>query len=666
MRPIAAALVGLLSALLMLPAAAQQGQDLRPPATVKPMAKEQAPPAPVSGTSSLTGADLEAWLDGLLPYALERGDIPGGVVVVVKDGQILLQKGYGYADVATRKPVDGETTMFRPGSVSKLLTWTAVMQLVEQGKLDLDQDVNTYLDFKIPPRDGKPVTLRQVMTHTAGFEETARGLIIDDPDKMASLEDAVKHWVPTRVFEGGSTPAYSNYATALAGYIVQRVSGMPFDDYIERNLFVPLGMTHSTFRQPLPKQFEPLMSKGYKSGSDEAQAYELIGMAPAGSLAASGADMGRFMIAHLQKGAAGSGRILQADTAAQMHDTALTLLPPLHRMLLGFYEADVNGRRVIAHGGDTQWFHSDLNLFVDDGVGLYVSFNSAGREGAVGPLRAALLEQFADRYLPGPAPEGKVDADTAKAHAQMIAGHYDNSRRSHTSFLSALNLVSQMQVVPGKDGTITVPALKGPNGQPIKWREIAPFVWRDVAGGNRLAARVEDDRVVRFAVEPYSPFMVFERTPRWSSSAWLTPVLVAALVVLLLSTLAWPAAALIRRHYGAAYGLAGVDARAHRLVRIAAAMVLLAMLVFGTLVGLMMSDYSLMTSSTDVWIHVIRVFALLVFVAGTAIALWSAWVVLRSRRRWQAKVWSVLLALSCLAVLYFGIVFHVVGFSANY
>ncbi|WP_199753441.1 serine hydrolase domain-containing protein [Luteimonas cucumeris] len=601
-----------------------------------------------------------------MPYALERGDIPGAVVVVVKDGQILLQKGFGYADVAARKPVDGENTMFRPGSVSKLLTWTAVMQLVEQGKLDLDEDVNAYLDFKIPPRDGKPVTLRQVMTHTAGFEETARGLILDDPAALASIEESVKHWIPTRVYEGGTTPAYSNYATSLAGYIVQRVSGMSFDDYIERNIFAPLGMTRSTFRQPLPEKFKPYMSNGYKSGSDKAQAYELVGMAPAGSMAASGGDMGRFMIAHLNKGAYGSGRILQADTATKMHDTALTLLEPLHRMMLGFYEANINGHRVIAHAGDTQWFHSDLHLFLDDGVGLFVSFNSAGREGAVGPLRTALFEQFADRYMPGPIPEGKVDAATAKEHAGMIAGRYQNSRRSHTSFLSALNLAGQMKVVPGEDGTITVSGLKGLNGQPIKWREIAPFVWRDVAGADRLAARVEDGRVVRFGVEPFSAFMVFDRVPSWASSGWLTPALGAAFVVLLLSTLAWPIAALVRRRYGVAYGLSGNDARMHRLVRIAAALVLLGLLAGGVLIGMLMNDYSLMSASGDIWVRLVRIFALLAFVAGAVISVWNAWVVLRSNRRRLAKVWSVLLALSCLLVLYFGIVFRIVGFSANY
>ncbi len=154
--------------------------------------------SPAVGIRPLTKADLEPWLDGFLPYALQRSDVAGAVVVVVKDGAILLEKGYGYADVAERKPVDPERTLFRAGSVSKLFTWTAVMQLVEQGKLALDTDINTYLDFKIPPREGKPITLRNLMTHTPGFDEIQRALFVTDPEDMPSLEQALKRWIPPR------------------------------------------------------------------------------------------------------------------------------------------------------------------------------------------------------------------------------------------------------------------------------------------------------------------------------------------------------------------------------------------------------------------------------------------------------------------------------------
>src|ERR1700735_2981549 len=206
----------------------------------------------------LTADDLNAWLDGYLPYALHAGDIAGAVVAVVKDGQIVTERGFGYADVEKRTPVDPKLTLFRPGSVSKLFTWTAVMQQVGRGKIDLDADVNHYLDFKIPARDGKPVTMRELMQHVAGFEEQAKGIMSEDP-KSPGFEALLKQWVPERVFAPGRTPAYSNYGASLAGYIVQRVSGESFDDYLDKHIFAPLDMKYSTFRQPLPANLEPLM-----------------------------------------------------------------------------------------------------------------------------------------------------------------------------------------------------------------------------------------------------------------------------------------------------------------------------------------------------------------------------------------------------------------------
>src|SRR3954469_161217 len=208
------------------------------------------PPAtPTAGTPQLTAQDVNAWLDGFMSYSLAKDDIAGAVVVVVKDGQILTQKGYGYADVAAHKPVDPAKTLFRPGSVSKLFTWTAVMQLVEQGKLDLDKDVNTYLDFKIPATYAEPITLRHIMTHTSGFEEVIKDLFVRDASQLRPLRDYVVNHVPRRIFPPGKIPAYSNYATALAGYIVERVSGKPYNDYVRDSILLPLGMNHSTFVQ---------------------------------------------------------------------------------------------------------------------------------------------------------------------------------------------------------------------------------------------------------------------------------------------------------------------------------------------------------------------------------------------------------------------------------
>src|SRR6478672_11927591 len=285
-----------IAAAAAIPASAQSPTQLQP--TKSNAAILPAPAVPTTSSSGavaheLAKADVDAWLDGFMPYALKSGGIPGAVVVVVKDGQPLTMRGFGYADLKTGQLVDPNMTLFRPGSVSKLFTWTAVMQQVQAGKLDLDADVNRYLDFKIPPKDGKPITLRNLMTHTPGFAETAKWLIMFGEDKKPkSLRDALTRQIPDRIYAPGAMPAYSNYGASLAGYIVERVSGEPFDQYVQRHVLAPVGMAHSTFDQPLPANLRPLMSKAYKTGTVDPQPYEVIDLAPAGALASTGADMG--------------------------------------------------------------------------------------------------------------------------------------------------------------------------------------------------------------------------------------------------------------------------------------------------------------------------------------------------------------------------------------
>ena len=315
---------------------------------------------------------------------------------------MLFEKGYGYADYARKIPVDPRRTLFRPGSVSKLFTWTAVMQLVEQGRIDLDRDVNAYLDFKIPRFHGAPVTMRDLMTHRGGFSETARDLLTygKAPPPLGAV---LKRYVPPRIFAPADGPGYSNYGASLAGYIVQRVSGQSFDDYVDQHIFAPLGMTRSTFAQPLPAALAPDMSKGYGVWDKPSPGFEIISLPPAGSLSSTGDDMARFMIAQLADGAFGGARILRPRTAQMTHTAAWKAFPALDGNLLGFYQQNVNGHRVIAHGGDTNDFHSDLSLFLDDGVGLFVSVNGRGKDGLGEFIRNSLFDGFADRYFRPPA-----------------------------------------------------------------------------------------------------------------------------------------------------------------------------------------------------------------------------------------------------------------------
>jgi len=616
---------------------------------------------------ALTATDVDAWLDGFFPNALKRSDIPGAVVVIVKDGSVLTQRGYGYADVAARTPMDPQRTLLRVGSVSKLFTWTALMQLVERGQVALDADVNTYLDFKIPARDGKPITVRDLMTHTPGFEEQLKYAVAYDSATAQPFEKVLKYWTPQRIFAAGTMPAYSNYAAALAGYIVQRVSGVAFDDYIDAQVLGPLGMTSSTFRQPLPDNLQARMAKGYTAGSAAERPFEIVGLAPAGALSAPAADIAKFMIAHLQQGRLGDAVILRPQTARQMHSTPLTILPRVDRMLLGFCEANYKGRRVIAHGGDTQWFHGELRLFIDDGIGVYVAFNSMGKDLAAIELRSALFEQFADRYLPVPgwtAGPG-VDQRTALSHARLIAGRYINSRRSESSFMSLLNLVGSLEVTDQGDGTIGVAMVRSASGVPLRWREVDPFVWQLEGSHRLLSAQLRDGKVARFAFDEISPFMMFERPPVWKGG-WVLPTFIAALLVLLAKVIAWPVSVLSRRYYGVSYSASRQDVDAHRWLRVAATATVLMWAAWAATIGTMMADLSNLSDGIDGWLWVLHVLSLVVVLGGLAAGVWHAVRIVRSQSRWYAKVWAVLLATALVVSSWVALVYNVLTSGVNY
>jgi CubicO group peptidase (beta-lactamase class C family) len=657
MRYIRKVLLGI-AALIALPVAAQGPVS---PSLSRSAAIPQAlvPPA---GSRPLDAADLEAWLDGFLPFALEQGRIAGAVVIVVQGNRPILQKGYGFSDAALRKSVDPASTLFRPGSVSKLFTWTAVMQQVEAGKLDLDKDVNAYLDFKIPPYDGKPITLRQIMTHTAGFQESLRYLITSDPKSVMALKKQMPLALPDRVTAAGTTPAYSNYATALAGYMVERVSGEDYEKYVERHIFAPLGMTRSTFRQPLPSALAAHVSKGYRDVTQPAEPFEIVVPAPAGSLSATGADMGRFMIAHLDDGAG----LFTPATARLMHDFKAPGVGPLNAMALGFYEQRVNGHRAIAHGGDTNWFHSYLWLFPDQDIGLFISMNSTGRDGAASSVRSALFHNFADRYLPGEESWQRVDAQTARKHAEMMVGTYVSSRGSFTNFMSLFGLLGQEAVALNEKGRIALPSLDGLGVGPREWIEVEPFVWRDTGTGERLAAQVENGRVARFSIDAISPFTVYEPAPFSVNSAWLNPAFTAALLLVVLAAAAWPIGALVRRRYGVALDFEGKSLRAYRLSRIFA---WLAILAVAGWVGLLLSfshDLGSIGGPLDWLIYSLR---LLTPIATFGLFIAAAWHLRLSwadGRRWSVKLGAVLLLAAASILAWMTLVFHLYGFGMVY
>ena len=254
-------------------------------------------------------AALEAFFDGVFAVQLAQANVPGAEIVVVADGEIIFSKGYGFADLEKSIPMNPGTTLHRPGSNSKILVWLAVMQLVEQGKLDLYIDVNTYLDFTIPSRtisnrEVPPITLHHLLTHTAGFEDEVAGIIVSTPDLLKPLDQYVKEHLPARVFTPGAVMAYSNYGTALAAYIVELVSGQPFAVYAQEKIIEPLGMSSTTFEQDLPGSLAWRVSPGYRwaAGQFVRGEFEYVQNYPAGGLTSSALDMARLLTALLSPG----------------------------------------------------------------------------------------------------------------------------------------------------------------------------------------------------------------------------------------------------------------------------------------------------------------------------------------------------------------------------
>jgi CubicO group peptidase (beta-lactamase class C family) len=635
-------------------------------------AKPKAPPAPSvqapvtpPATPALSKTDLDGWLDGFMPYALSSGDVAGAVVAVVKDGQVLTEKGYGYADIKAGRKMDPLKTLIRPGSTSKLFVWTAVMQQVEQGKIDLDADVNKYLDFKVPARDGKPITMRNLMTHTPGYEEHIKRLFVNSPDRLQKLGDYLKTWAPKRVYAPGEVPAYSNYGAAMAGYIVERVSGEPFDDYIDNHVFHPLGMMHSTFRQPLPAQFKADMAVGYPRASEPAKPYELVNGRPAGSASATADDITHFMIAHLNNGTYNGVSILKPETAIEMHTEQKKLNPPLNAMALGFYHEDRNGHPIIGHGGDTELFHSDLHLLLNDNVGLFISMNSAGKDGAAQYIRAALLSGFMDRYYPrtgAPLPT----APTAKEHAKAMEGLYWSSRRIHSSFFALTNLLGQAKVTAKPDGTIQVSDYRDSSGAVKTWREIGPWLWEDQTGESQVAAVVKDGKVVNFATSDGPPVDVSQRVPGWASSSWNLPLLWFTVATLALTVVLWPVQMLVRRRYGESFPHSGRRAQVYRLVRGVAIVDLLGLLAYAYLISQLSAGIGNLDDNLNLPLRIAQLLCLLGALGGL-VGLWNLVTVWGDRAAgWWPKLYSVILAVACVAFAWFVVSLHLVSASTQF
>jgi CubicO group peptidase (beta-lactamase class C family) len=479
--------------------------------------------------------DLESFVDDIMADHFDRFELAGAAVTVVKDGDVILSKGYGYADIAAGIPVEPDSTIFSTASVAKLYTWTAVMQLVERGELDLDAEVNSYLTaFQIPDTFEEPVRVWHLLSHTAGFEDTpVVGLMARSAADVPDLETALVRWMPKRVWPPGLTISYNNYSAALAAQLVAEVTGQSWEDYLETSILQPLGMTRSSLRQPFPADFGADLAKSYHNGADGLYetAFEYVTIAPSGGTVSTTEDMARFMIAHLQHGRYGDTRILEEATARRMHTQLFTHDPRLPGNAHGFWEGFANGERFLYHGGDTSSY-TLLVLVPEHDLGFYVAYNSPGGSLARREFQRAFLDHA---FPPGAAPAPVQVAGNPGAF-DGLTGTYGDTRLSVTTIAKLMGLLGSVMV--SSDDGLLMTDIPGYGQQ--RWVEEEPLAFAEVGGTEQLVFRTDERGRASHVFFSDLPEFAFAATAWYDRLELHGALLGIWLLALLTSLVAWP------------------------------------------------------------------------------------------------------------------------------
>ncbi|HEX7803169.1 MAG TPA: serine hydrolase [Pseudoxanthomonas sp.] len=491
---------------------------------------------------------LESYVDGLVASQIRSENVPGISLSIVKDGRVALAKGYGYADLEKRTPVSSGT-LFRLGSISKLFTWTATMQLAEQGRLDAHADVNRYLgEASLPKTPYRPVTLADLMTHRAGFEAADLGYdFFADAGKVPGLDGFVREHRPALVREPGLITSYSNYGATLTGYVVQRVSRQPYPDYVEQHVFAPLDMRSTTFREPrqagrgtrgdaMAPALASRTATGYArvAGRQTALPHEYIypAAAPAGSAYSTADDMARFMLLHLGHGGREAAPVLRPGTIALMRKREYADRADATDFAHGFFNGRMAGYQTYGHTGAMIGFKSALVLVPELDLGVYVAVNSAQGWPVANDLPRLIVDRFAKQR---PTQNGSPST-VFEPSLDRFSGRYFGVRRSYTKLEKLLKL-------QGADAKVSVTAdakLVIARGADVRtWTAVAPLTFQEL-GGDDIVRFVADreGRIVRFY--PPAGHEAYERMGWATSPALLfAAILAAALLALAMLPTVW-------------------------------------------------------------------------------------------------------------------------------
>ena len=487
---------------------------------------------------SVFKAEIASFTDSLVEHQIKK-NIAGATVSVVKDGEIIHLQGYGLADVEQDIAVDPERHLFRIGSISKMFIWTSIMQLVEEGKVNLDDDITKYMDLEIPQTFAEPITIKHLMTHTPGFEDRIIGLFGRDASTIRPLSEILNIQLPERVYPSEVAAAYSNHGTGMAQYIVERISGMEFHDYVTQHILVPLEMEHTTFMQPVPEHMKEDLSRGYVYANDKfiAMDFEYVPMYGVGACSSTAEDMANFMITHLQLGTFKDQQILVRATAQMMQSPAFYNHPRVNPMRYGFMDVSQNGVTIIGHGGDTGWFHSLMALYPEENLGVFISFNSQSG----GPAYMKFVEAFTDRFFPEKVAPIQPALDAKSLN--QYAGFYMSNRYPHTTMAKVAKLAISSKLEVTKEGFLKSNFL----GDEKHWIPVDDEIFRDRDSNEILVFTKNEAGNIANLYIGMLPIFMFEKAGGIDNPFYHLVILGLLVVFVLFTSIFWIIKYFVRR-----------------------------------------------------------------------------------------------------------------------
>lgn len=445
--------------------------------------------------------ELETFVDRIVTEEMERQHIPGAEFVFVKDGKVFFSKGYGFANLGRQQRVVPEQTIFRIGSISKVFTATAVVQLADRRRINLHTDVNRYLrKVWVAAIFPEPVTPADLLTHTAGFDEIRPGTQGPSAESVLPLADFLSTRLK-RISPAGETIAYSTYGITLAGLLIEEVSGISFESYLAKNIWKPLGMNRTSITVPATSSNDLALGYEYVNDTNQPQAYEWYHTTPASSINSTGMDMARFIIAQLQNGRLGPARIISERAALDMHRQHATGHPKMPGVAYGFFEDDYQGLRILEHGGNMAGFSSQMVLLPDRNAGFFM-VNHHEISNLRDTIKWALLERYYPPQHPPRIPQPPPDFNQ---RASLFIGTYRWNTYCRTCGPRPIPPGQSVKVTSNPDGTLSLSSAKR------RWIELEPLLFIREDGGGKIAFRI--DRTGKVTHMFAGGFWVFEKIP---------------------------------------------------------------------------------------------------------------------------------------------------------